>query len=107
MGIRGADDALVMVSGPLRRQVLASLVRRPGAMVTAAMLFDDPVELGRPAWPGEHLAQPRRPPRDDLRRGGLADVPVTQGDGYRLDVSPRDVDAGRFEHPVREVCCRQ
>src|SRR4051812_21904348 len=39
--IRRSDGAAVSIAGPARRQVLAALLARAGASVTAATLIDD------------------------------------------------------------------
>jgi DNA-binding SARP family transcriptional activator/WD40 repeat protein len=83
--------------------LLAALLSRPGALVTAATLVED---LWGSAPPRSALSSLRSHVmrlRASLARGGEDDLLVTQGDAYRLRVTAEDIDAGRFEALVREA----
>jgi len=102
LAVRRADGSDVPIPGPARRQLLAALLCRPGAVVGTTTLVED-------LWG----SAPPRSAVNTLRshvvrlRAGLAlggeNVLMTVGDGYRLDVSPEQIDAGRLESLVEDA----
>lgn len=103
LAVRRADGADVPIPGPARRQVLAALLCRPGAVVTIATLVEDLWGSAPPRSAVNSLRSHVVRLRAALAQGGDDNPLVTVGDGYRLDIAPGDVDAGRFEALVEEA----
>lgn len=96
-----SDGTPVDVPGPARRQLLAALVSRAGAVVTTATLIDDLWGSAPPRSAVNSLRSHIARVRTALAAGGGGHLLVTQGDAYRLCIEPDDIDAGRFDALVR------
>ena len=97
------DGTPVTISGPARRAVLAALLCRAGSVATAAALIDD---LWGAAPPRSALGTLRSHVarlRDDLGRDAAGAVLVTEGDGYRLNLRPGELDAEQFRTLVEQA----
>lgn len=103
LAVRRGDGADVPVTGPARRQVLAALLCRAGAIVRTDTLVEDLWGSAPPRSAVGSLRSHIVRLRTALAQGGGEGLLVTVGDGYRLDIAPEDVDAGRFESLVNEA----
>jgi DNA-binding SARP family transcriptional activator/predicted negative regulator of RcsB-dependent stress response len=86
------DGQVVPLTSSRLRSVLASIAMSPGEVVS----IDD---IGTALWAGELPDDPRGSVQTyvaRLRRLLGADVIVTEGSGYRLQIPPEDIDAHRF-----------
>ena len=99
--VRDAAGRAVRVGGSVRRQVLAALLCRAGEFVAAASLIDDIWGDVPPRTAAKTLQSHLVRLRHDLARSDGA-VIVTEGAGYRLDVSAATLDAAFFETEVNE-----
>jgi DNA-binding SARP family transcriptional activator len=111
-GILGTFEATraserLPLGGRQQRAVLALLVCEAGQAVSRERLVD--ALWGEAARPGAltslqtyvfHLREALEP---DRLRGSPGTILVTANGGYRLDVSPGSVDAGRLESHVSEA----
>ena len=98
--VRQSDGTSIDVPGPARRQLLAALVSRAGALVPTATLVDDLWGSAPPRSAVSSLRSHVARLRAALAAGGGEHLLVTQGDAYRLCVAPDEIDAGRFEELV-------
>jgi DNA-binding SARP family transcriptional activator/WD40 repeat protein len=99
--VRDAAGEVVHVGGSVRRELLAALLCRAGESVPAAELIDDVWGEAPPRTAGKTLQSHFVRLRQDLARSGDA-VIVTEGAGYRLDVSALTLDAACFEAELNE-----
>ncbi|MEU3254367.1 AfsR/SARP family transcriptional regulator [Streptomyces sp. NPDC006997] len=100
----GTGGAYHAVPGRRQRVLLASLLVRAPAVVPASTLYDELWTDSRPVTVENALqAHVSRLRRALVRATGdpAADVLRTHGSGYRLDVSPDDIDLHRFRAYVR------
>ena len=98
-----ADGTVLPISGPARRQLLAALLCRAGSLVTASTLIDDLWGQAAPRSAVNTLRSHVVRLRDDLGRAEAETVLVTEGDGYRLDIGPGDLDSGQFEQLMTQA----
>ena len=95
------DGSPLQVTAPAQRLVLAALVARAGSLVTAGTLIDDLWGTAAPRSAvgslRSHVARLRE------RLGRDASILLSEGDGYRLCITPDDVDAGQFEALVQRA----
>jgi DNA-binding SARP family transcriptional activator/WD40 repeat protein len=99
--VRDAADRVVRVGGSVRRELLAALLCRAGGFVAAAELIDDIWGDVPPRTAAKTLQSHLVRLRQDLARSGGA-VILTEGAGYRLDVSATTLDAASFEAELDE-----
>ncbi|NUT45178.1 MAG: AfsR/SARP family transcriptional regulator, partial [Thermoactinospora sp.] len=96
--VRSAGGEPIAVGGPRPRALLALLLLEAGRTVGVDRLIDGQYGEDPPAGAANAVqAQISR-----LRRNLPADLIEFHGAGYRLAVSPEDVDAHRFERLARE-----
>ncbi len=100
--LRSDDDALIALTGPKRRALLALLVLNAGNVVSGSRLADDLWGDAPPkSWPTTlqtFVYQLRR-------RYGVEDL-VTTPAGYVLEAEPDAIDASRFEQLLRDATRR-
>ena len=96
------DDVELPIPGLKLRTLLALLLVRPGETVTAERLADDLWGDAIPAGAANALQSLVSKLRRTLGESGR--LLVTTPDGYRLDVAPLEIDAGRFAD--RALCGR-
>ena len=99
--VRDAAGGVVRVGGSVRRELLAALLCRAGGFVAAAELIDDIWGDVPPRTAAKTLQSHLVRLRQDLARSGDA-VILTEGAGYRLDVSAMTLDAACFEVELNE-----
>src|SRR5262249_4270665 len=91
------DDGTVLdVSRKKQRSLLATLALRPGEVVSADRLVDELWGERAPKTAGHAPENYGSEPRKTLGREAIR----TSGAGYALDVTPEQVDAGRFQSLV-------
>jgi WD40 repeat protein/DNA-binding SARP family transcriptional activator len=83
--------------------LLAALISRAGAPVSASTLIEDLWGTAPPRSAMNSLRSHVVRLRAALAQGGEDDRLITEGDGYRLRLDPDEVDAGRFERLVGEA----
>ncbi len=90
----------VVVSGAKERTLLAALLINPGDVVSTDRLIDILWPSQPPGNPGNALQA-----RISALRRSLGDhaVIATQSPGYRLEVTPDEVDVTRFERLLTEA----
>ncbi|HJQ43995.1 MAG TPA: BTAD domain-containing putative transcriptional regulator [Jatrophihabitantaceae bacterium] len=96
--LEARDDAggPVRIGGSVRRELLAALLCRSGDFVSAADLIEDLWGELPPRTAAKTLQSHMARLRDDLGRPGGA-VVVTEGAGYRVDLTGATLDARTFE----------
>jgi DNA-binding SARP family transcriptional activator/WD40 repeat protein len=101
--VRSTDGKPVRVSGPARRQVLAALLCRAGLLVSVSTLVDDLWGAAPPRSAVGTLRSHVARLRDDLGRDAADAILLTEGDGYRLQVGPHELDAMSFQRLCEEA----
>ncbi len=99
--VRDAAGRVVHVGGSVRRELLAALLCRAGEPVPATALIDDVWGDVPPRTAAKTLQSHVVRLRHDLVDPGGA-VIVTEGAGYRIDVSAGTMDAACFEAELDE-----
>ena len=91
-------DGPVEIRGAKERLLLAHLIARAGRVATATELIDGLWGDDPPRTAAKSLQTYVLRVRNALEpdRGGAASIIVTEGQGYRLQVEPTQVDANRF-----------
>jgi DNA-binding SARP family transcriptional activator/WD40 repeat protein len=95
--VRRTDGSPLPISGPARRQLLAALISRPGALVSVTSLIEDLWASAPPRSALNSLRSHVVRVRAALAQGDAGNLLRTEGEGYRLCIEATDVDAGRFE----------
>ena len=91
------DGVAVGLSGPAERKVLAVLLLDAGRMVPVSRLVDALWEDDPPATAAKQARNVVSRLRRVLAAGGAPDLIMTEAAGYRIRLSPDDLDATRFE----------
>lgn len=91
--------------GPQLRTLLAALVLEPGRVLTSErlvdLLWDEPVPDGAPKTLRAHASHLRRVLSRQAEDGPSVAL-TSEGRGYRLEITPDQVDAFRFERLVEK-----
>ena len=102
----GNDGRPVRLGGPRERALLALLLTRPNQVVSVDAIVDG-VWAGEPPKSAQKTLQSyvvrlRRALEPARPHGVPGEVLITREPGYLLRVTPRALDAGRFEELVRQ-----